>query len=79
MSALSDSRSSRAAKGNCWSDQLSCFTPFMMMNRCTFTVDCVNEGSNRLDNIEIKADVPLNWTKSIEPASPVIAGDRRGR
>ncbi len=35
----------------------------------SFTVDCVNEGSNRLDNIEIKADVPLNWTKSVEPAS----------
>ncbi len=34
----------------------------------TFTVDCVNEGSNRLDNVEIKADVPLNWSKTIEPA-----------
>lgn len=34
----------------------------------TFTVDCVNEGSNRLDNVEIKADLPLNWSKTIEPA-----------
>lgn len=31
------------------------------------TMDVVNEGSRRLDNIEVNADVPLNWTKSIEP------------
>ncbi|HEX9007334.1 MAG TPA: hypothetical protein VF889_08560, partial [Bacteroidota bacterium] len=27
------------------------------------SVDLVNEGSGRLDNIEMKADAPLNWTK----------------
>ncbi len=32
------------------------------------SVDVVNEGTRRLDNIEIKADAPLNWTKSIDPA-----------
>jgi hypothetical protein len=31
------------------------------------TVDLVNEGSRRLDNIEIQADLPLNWSKKIEP------------
>ena len=31
-------------------------------------VDVVNEGTRRLDNIEMKADAPLNWTKSIDPA-----------
>ena len=31
-------------------------------------IDLVNEGSHRLDNIEVKADLPLNWTKQIEPA-----------
>jgi len=32
------------------------------------TVDVVNEGTRRLDNIEVKADPPLNWTKSADPA-----------
>ena len=31
------------------------------------TVDLVNEGSRRLDNVEIQADLPLNWAKKIEP------------
>jgi hypothetical protein len=30
-------------------------------------VDVVNEGTRRLDNIKIDMDVPLNWTKKIEP------------
>ncbi|MGB5105243.1 MAG: NEW3 domain-containing protein [Candidatus Zixiibacteriota bacterium] len=30
-------------------------------------IDLVNEGSHRLDNIEVKADMPLNWTKQIDP------------
>lgn len=34
----------------------------------SMNVDLVNEGSHRLDNVEIKADMPLNWTKEIEPA-----------
>lgn len=32
------------------------------------TVEVVNEGTRRLDNIEVKADPPLNWVKQIEPA-----------
>lgn len=31
-------------------------------------LDVVNEGSRRLDNIEIQTDPPLNWIKSITPA-----------
>jgi len=30
-------------------------------------MDVVNEGSRRLDNIKVTADVPLNWTKQIDP------------
>jgi hypothetical protein len=46
----------------------------------SFTVDCVNEGSDRLDNVEIKADVPLNWSKTIEPAVlPSLAIGEEGR
>ncbi len=32
-------------------------------------IDLMNEGSRRLDQIEIQADVPLNWTKIITPAN----------
>ena len=32
------------------------------------TVDVVNEGTRRLDNVEVKIDPPLNWTKSVQPA-----------
>ncbi len=32
------------------------------------TFDLVNEGSRRLDNVEINVDPPLNWTKTIQPA-----------
>jgi len=32
------------------------------------TVEVVNEGTRRLDNIEVKADPPLNWVKKIDPA-----------
>ncbi|MEK6757008.1 MAG: NEW3 domain-containing protein [Bacteroidota bacterium] len=31
------------------------------------TLDIVNEGSRWLDNVRIDADMPLNWTKVIEP------------
>lgn len=31
------------------------------------SIEIANEGSHRLDNIEIKADLPLNWTRNIEP------------
>ncbi len=30
-------------------------------------VDLVNEGSHRIDNLEIKADMPLGWTREIDP------------
>jgi uncharacterized membrane protein len=33
----------------------------------SMTLDIVNEGSRWLDNIRIDADIPLNWTKVIDP------------
>ena len=30
-------------------------------------VDVVNEGTRRLDNVKIDVDLPLNWTKTVEP------------
>lgn len=33
----------------------------------TMTLDIVNEGSRWLDNVRIDADMPLNWTKVIDP------------
>jgi uncharacterized membrane protein len=39
----------------------------------SMAVDIVNEGSRRLDNTEIRADVPLGWTKTVDPISiPLI-------
>ena len=32
------------------------------------SVELVNEGTRRLDNIEVKIDPPLNWRKSVDPA-----------
>jgi hypothetical protein len=32
------------------------------------SIELVNEGSRRLDDVEINADLPLNWSKQIEPA-----------
>jgi len=32
------------------------------------SVDVVNEGTRRLDNIEVRIDPPLNWTKDVQPA-----------
>ncbi len=31
------------------------------------TLDVVNEGTRRLDNVKVEADVPLHWSKQIEP------------
>ncbi|MFA6439661.1 MAG: NEW3 domain-containing protein [Bacteriovoracaceae bacterium] len=31
------------------------------------SIELVNEGTRRLDNVKIEADVPLDWTKRIEP------------
>ena len=31
-------------------------------------LDIVNDGTRRLDNIEFDIDVPLNWTKEVEPS-----------
>ncbi len=31
------------------------------------SVDLVNEGTRRLDNVKIEVDVPLNWIKKVEP------------
>lgn len=31
------------------------------------SVDLVNEGTRRLDNVKVDVDVPLNWTKTVEP------------
>ena len=33
------------------------------------SMDLVNEGSNRLDNIEFQFDLPLNWKKQVDPAN----------
>jgi len=33
------------------------------------SIELVNEGSRRLDNIKIEVDPPLNWTKSVTPSS----------
>jgi uncharacterized membrane protein len=33
----------------------------------TMTLNVLNEGSNRLDNIEVRTDLPLNWTKTVDP------------
>jgi hypothetical protein len=35
------------------------------------TVELVNEGTRRLDNVEVKIDPPLNWTKQAVP--PLLA------
>jgi hypothetical protein len=32
------------------------------------SMDLVNEGTGRLDNVKVEADLPMNWTKVIEPA-----------
>jgi hypothetical protein len=40
----------------------------------TLFVDIVNEGSRELDNTEVRADMPLGWSKEITPLSiPSIA------
>jgi len=44
------------------------------------TIDLLNEGRHRLDNIEIKADLPLNWSREIAPGliqSLAIAQEER--
>jgi hypothetical protein len=33
----------------------------------SMSADLVNEGSRRLDNVEVKIDPPLHWTASVEP------------
>lgn len=33
------------------------------------SIEAVNEGSHRLDNVELKIDLPLNWSKEISPTS----------
>jgi hypothetical protein len=32
------------------------------------TMDLVNEGTRRLDNVKVDVDLPMNWTKTVEPA-----------
>ncbi|MCH8021064.1 hypothetical protein IH785_14525 [candidate division KSB1 bacterium] len=34
----------------------------------SMNIELINEGSRRLNNVEIEADPPLNWTKQVEPA-----------
>ncbi|NMC42998.1 MAG: hypothetical protein GYA46_03690 [candidate division Zixibacteria bacterium] len=38
-------------------------------NTVTLAMDLINEGSRRLDNVELRVDLPLNWTKRIEPTT----------
>jgi hypothetical protein len=33
----------------------------------SLSIELLNEGTRRLDNLKIEADVPLNWTKRIDP------------
>lgn len=43
-------------------------------------IDLVNDGTRRLQNVQISIDPPLNWGKAVEPANvPVleVAGERR--
>ncbi len=35
----------------------------------TLEMDLIKEGSRRLDNVELRVDLPLNWTKRIEPTT----------
>lgn len=35
--------------------------------KARFRIEVVNEGSRRLDNVEVKIDLPFNWTKQVEP------------
>ena len=37
-------------------------------DQITFPVELVNEGTRRLDNVEIKVDLPPLWTREITPA-----------
>lgn len=37
-------------------------------DRVSLPLEIVNEGTRRLDNIEVKVDLPLNWTKELQPA-----------
>ena len=37
-------------------------------------MELVNEGSHRLDNIDIKVDLPLNWQKRIDPQTVLSLG-----
>lgn len=32
------------------------------------TMDLINEGTRRLDNVKVDADLPLGWTRTVEPA-----------
>jgi len=43
------------------------------------SLELVNEGTEKLDNIEVKIDPPMNWTKKIDPAIiPALAvGEER--
>jgi hypothetical protein len=42
--------------------------------QATVSLDLVNEGSDRLDNVALQLDLPLNWTKQIDPSAvPSIA------
>jgi len=34
----------------------------------SMNIELINEGSRHLNNVEIEADPPLNWTKQVEPA-----------
>lgn len=44
------------------------YFPILPEETVTVTLELINEGTRRLDNIEITADPPFNWQKTIEPA-----------
>jgi len=45
------------------------FHSMLAAETAEITIELVNEGSRRLDYVEVKADPPLSWTKTISPAT----------
>ncbi len=44
------------------------------------TMDLINEGTRRLDNVKVDVDLPLGWTRTIEPAViPTLAINQEQR
>lgn len=44
------------------------YFPIQQGDPVSATVELVNEGTRRLDNVEVEVEAPLGWTKRVEPA-----------